>query len=141
MKRGDYVGVGDKGEKEVDLLCEVERFDGETLDFVVVNGAWRGRLHPDGRLEAFWPSGSVANTSTGAAVLYAGPIRGRSYNEIMAFMDQMLARNWLSRKFCVARMAATLKVRRFWGRLRRSCKAFSNAWHGQSQYTDDTVPF
>lgn len=141
MRRGDYVGVGDKGGKEVDLLCEVERFDGETLDFVVVNGAWRGRLHPDGRLEAFWPSGAVANTSTGAAVLYAGPIRGRGYNEMMAFMDQMLARNRLSRRLYVARMGVASKVSGLWRRLRRSCKAFSDAWHGRSQYIDDTIPF
>lgn len=141
MKRGSYVGIGDKGGKEVDLLCEVRSFRDGVLDFLVVNGAWFGRLHPDGRLEAFWPSGRIANTSTGAAVLYAGPVRGRDYNEIMAFMDRMLARNWLSRKFCVAHMNAASKVCGFWRRLRRSCVAFSNAWHGRSQYADETIPF
>jgi len=141
MKRGDHVGIGDKGGKTVELLCEVLSFDGETLEFFVLNGCWEGVLYRDGKLDAKWPSGSIASTSYEAAVLYTGPIRGRDYNEVMEFMDQALARNWLSRKLFIARTNSSLAARGFWQRLRRSCKAFSNAWHGRSQYDYDTIPF
>lgn len=143
MKEGDIIGIGNADEGVVSLECEVLEVTPEYIKFWVINGAWTGYLRGDvlqAGDELSDGNFRVVNTINGKKILYVGPIRGDDYNEAIEFMNQMIARNWLSRRLYIGRLNVERSTKNFWMRLVKSCKAFSDAWHGRAAY-DDTIPF
>lgn len=140
MKCGDIIGIGSG--KQVSLLCRVEEITDEYIKFHVINGAWTGYLR--GELvevgDEQYGEFDLRATVDGQKVVYIGPHRGRDYNEAIDFMNQALARNWLSRRLFIGRLNVERSMKSFWSRLAKSCQAFSDAWYGRAAY-DDTIPF
>lgn len=49
VKAGDIVGIG-TGPKEIGLYCKITKVEGGVIHFHVINGAWDGKLLPNGNL-------------------------------------------------------------------------------------------
>ncbi len=119
------------------LYCKRVGFDGTLLKAEVINGAWSFIINVrTGFMTYDSPSGH--EVVDGCEVMW---LRDRDfgwdYNEAFRWVEDYLAMNWLQRLLLDVDARAGVLV----ARLRRSCKAFSDAWHNREPATYDDIAF
>lgn len=148
MKKGDLIGVTYGFEKEVSLVAEITKIENDVVSFWVWNGAWEGRIYPNGLVEACdgqW----LVNTVEGCRIAYCGKIpqaHHYHYQNAIEYMNAHLRRNAIERWWLQTTERATTYVQRF----KTACSAFVKAWRGElaigkrepfDDDFDDSIPF
>lgn len=145
MNKGDIIGITYGSEKEVSLIAEITKIENKVVTFWVWNGAWEGRIHPNGLVEAYDGQWLVTSVE-GCSISFAGKIpeaHHYHYQNAIEYMNSHLKRNaierwWLKKTEQVATYAKRFKV---------ACSAFVLAWRGElaidkrEPFDDDSVPF
>lgn len=146
MKKGDIIGITYTNEKKVDLVAEITKIENGVVTFWVWNGAWEGRIYPNGLVEAYdgkW----LVNTVEGCTVAYCGGIPNANhfhYHSAIDYMNAHLRRNAIERWWLKTVERASTYIQRF----KTACSAFLMVWQGKAAFDkrepfedDDTIPF
>lgn len=145
MNKGDIIGVTYGYEKEVSLVAEITKIENGVVTFWVWNGAWEGRIYPNGLVEAYDGQWLVTSVE-GCSISYTGKIpeaHRYHYQNAIEYMNSHLKRNAIER-WCIR---TGEKVATYVRRFKVACSAFVLAWQGKlaidnrEPFDDDSIPF
>lgn len=129
--------------KTVFLYCETLSFDGEILTANVINGAWKFSLNIKTSVMTFnSPTGDEAYRD--CRVLWLHDDRfGYDYNRAIKWATGQLQITPASRWIVNIANARHFELRKFWERLGKACRAFSDSWNGKKlpAIYEDQIPF
>lgn len=125
------------------LYCETLSFKGDILTANVINGAWMFSVNVKTGFMAY-DSPSGHHVQEDCRVMWLRDSRfGHDYNRAIEWANGRLQMNPVGRWFGDITDATRFKVRSFWKRLSKACKAFSDSWSGKKlpAIYEDQIPF